>query len=187
MIDDQPTPAGGAGCGLLGCLGGLILGLTASALVVLVSALVTAVGGSVPAVTPPAAPALKISLTEDFLNRFVEQPPTGSLQIDVQPGNQVQVNANTTADVLGLPVPVQVAGLFQIRATPQTLRVELLDTRVLGLDVNLSGIFDSDTAQINQSLDTMMQDISQTLGTSLELTGLSTTDTTIELEMREAR
>lgn len=187
MIDQPSTPAGGVGCGLLGCLGGLVLGLTAGALVVLASALLTAVGGSVPAASPPAAPALKISLTEDFLNRYVEQPPTGSLQLDVQPGNRVQVNASTVADVLGMSVPVQVAGLFEIQSSVQTLRVSLLDTRVLGMDVNLTGIFDSDTAQINQNLDTMMQDVSQTLGAPLELTGLTTTDSTIELEMREAR
>lgn len=187
-MTDQPSPTGGAGCGLLGCLGGIFLGLATGALLVMVTALLAATGQVPTAIPPePAPPAIKISLTEEFLNRFMEQPQTGSIQIDVQPGNRVQVNANTVADVLGMPVPVQVAGLFEIQVNQAALQVNLLDTQVFGLDIPLTGIFDTDITQVNQNLATMLQDISQTLNAPVQVTGLSTTDTLIEMDMQEAQ
>jgi hypothetical protein len=189
-VIDQPATSTGAGCGLLGCLGGVILGLFGGAFLAVAIALFLAISAPVPGMAPtaPGNPDIKITLTEDFLNRYAAAQPTeGTVEIDLKPANQVQINANTVADVLGLPVPVQITGLFQFEVTPQAVQISLLDTQVFGLDIELSGLFDEDIAQINQEIDTLMQDVSQTLGAPMTLSGFSTTDTTIDIEMREAQ
>jgi len=184
----QPTSNGDpVGCGLLGCLGGVILGLFGGAGLLVFITLNTATNASVPDVPPtfPNSPDLLITLDENFLNRFAEQPAAGSATVDILPGNQVLVMANTTVEAFGLLVPVQITGRFELQLSGQTLQVNLLDTQVLGIDFQLSNVFEGDVALINQNLQVMVDEISATLGVPITFTHLQTTDTQIQVGVRE--
>lgn len=178
------------GCGLSGCLGGLILGLFGGGVLLVLAALVAATTAPLPAPTPNPQPGpdLRVTITESFLNRFAEQPAEGSVSIDILPNNQVQLIADTSLEAFGLTTPVQITGLFELQLTPQTLQVQLLETQVSGLSLppELADFFSEDILLVNQDLSSMVNDISNVLGTPVILSNLSTTDTQIQLEIKEA-
>lgn len=186
MIEQSAT--NNTGCAL-GCLGGLLLGLLGGAALAVIYTLATAVLAPDPQITaaPPTAAHLSITLTEDFLNRFVEQPANGSFKVDVQPDNRVRVNTGTVVQAMGVAVPVQVTGLFGLTATPQALQVKLLNTQVTGINLDLTGIFDEDITLMNQNMATMVRNISQAMGVAVSPLRLTTTNTTIQVDLREAQ
>ena len=154
-------------------------------------ALVMANAASIPTLNPavPSQPNLSITIEESFLNRYAEQPTAGAVAIDILPNNQVQLIANTNPQIFGIETPVQITGLFQIQLAPQNLFVELVDTQVLGIPLppELSNFFSQDLTLINQNLDGLVAEISRVLGVPVTLSNLHTTNSQIQLEIREAQ
>lgn len=191
MYQHQEPPAqedeDAVGCGLLGCLGGLIGGVAGGALLLLLAAFLMAVAAPDP---PPPGPGpqpdLRVTFTEEFLNRYVEQPADSTIAINVLPNNQVELTADTTVDALGVPFPVQLIGLIQVTTNGQTPQVALLNTRVVGIEFDLPGLFSQDLQTINQNLQQMVEDIAATLGFPVNVTGISTSDTAVQVDVRAA-
>jgi len=179
------------GCGLLGCLGGLFFGLTGGATILVIAALLSAGAASVPAPNSAISsqPDLSLTIEESFLNRYAEQPTAGAIAIDVLPNNQVQLIANTNLQSFGIETPVQITGLFQIQLTPQTLFVELVDTRISGIPLppELSNFFSQDITFINQDLDGLVAELSRVLKIPIVLNNLRTTNSQIQVELREVQ
>jgi hypothetical protein len=109
------------------------------------------------------------------------------VHLDILPGNQVSLAADTSVTALGVPVPVQLQGLFGLHVANQSVEVRLIDSQVLGLDLppELTNFFDRDVALVNQNLATMLANLSTLMGAPLALTGLGTTETDLWLEIRE--
>lgn len=179
------------GCGLVGCLGGVILGLFGGGILLVIAALTAAIVTPMPPLTPSsqAHPDLRVTVDEGFLNRFTDQPAEGTIRIDVLPDNQVQLIANTTIQAFGVTTPVQITGLFEIQLTQQKLQVQLIDTQVLGIPLppELANFFSEDLIIINQDLSAMIDDASGVLGTAIIVSDVSTTESQIQLEIREIR
>ena len=173
----------------MGCLGGLILGVLGAGLLLIVGALAMALTADTP-VAPPrpvAAPDLRLTVDESFLNRYTEPPPDGTILIDVLPGNQIRLVADITIQALGVSVPVQLTGLIQLQPSGQSLQAVLRDTQVSGLSlpVELTNLFSEDIVIINQNLDQILAEVSATLGVPVMVTNLSTTDTHLQIEIQE--
>jgi hypothetical protein len=183
-LSDDPV-----GCGLLGCVGGVIFGLFGGGGLLVLASLLAALAAPVPAPASPPSPAadLRVTLDESFLNRFAEQPAAGSVTVDVLPGNRVNLVVNSSMEAFGLPVPVQIVGLFELQLNGNTLHVNLIDTQVSGgsIPVDASSVFSEDAIVVNQELQMAVDEISRTLGVPVTLTNLSTTDNQIQLEIRE--
>ena len=196
MTDYQPSsnPAisgDEAGWGIFGCLSGLILGTLGGVVLLVVASLLMALFGAspLPGPTPPGKPDLRVTLEENFINRFAAQPTAETVKLDVLPGNQVKLTVDTTVEALGLQVPVQLTGLFQVQYVGQTLQVALLDTQVVGVSVplDLTGYFAQNTATINQELNLMVSELSKTFNAPVVITNLNTTDNQILLDIREVQ
>ncbi len=173
------------GCGLLGCLGGVIFGLSGGIILAVLATLTAALVAPIPTLAPnPTAPDLRVTLSENFLNRFAEQPTDGTIRIDVLPNNQVAVIGNTTV----MNAPVQVTGLFELQFTGQMLQVRLINTQIAetSLPPELNGFFAEDVPVINQSLAAMVNAISATLGVPVIITNVSTNHVQIQLEIKES-
>ena len=174
---------------MLGCLGGATLSLLGGGLIIVVLSLLNAVTNTLPLLepTPPDGVDLRITIEEDFLNRFMEQPAQGTTTIDILPGNQVQVLADTTVAVLGTPLPIQVVGSFALQPQGQSVEVVLLDTQISGFDLplDLTNLFNEDIALINEELNGAIDEIETAVGAPVVITGLTTSDTMIQLELRE--
>lgn len=177
------------GCGLLGCLGGLAFGLFGSMAVLVAATFLVALSASVPMPQFTTGPDLRVTVDENFINRFAEQPTDGTIQLDIMPNNQVAIVGNTTLDVLGTPTPVQVTGIFELHLAGQTLQVNLIDTQVAGFSLppELNNFFVDDVPLINQNLNSMASDISGVLGVPVIFTNISTNNVEIQLDIREAR
>ena len=196
-MTDQPasisTISGGeAGWGIFGCLSGLILGVVGGVVLLVTVSLFVALFGASPlpsSPTPPGKPDLRVTLEENFINRFAAQPTAETVNLDVLPGNQVRLTVDTTVEALGLQVPVQISGLFQVQYIGQTLQVALLDTQVVGVSIplDLSDYFAQNTAAINQELNLMVSELSKTFNAPVVITNLNTTDTQILLDIREVQ
>jgi hypothetical protein len=179
------------GCTLVGCLGGGLLGLFGGGLFLILLAVILALFRPDPTleVTPPDRPDLRANISEDFLNRFVEQPAEGSVRVNVLPDNQVELIVDTVIQGFGVSVPAQIIGRFEIQLAEQTLAVRLIDTQVQGVQLppELTDVFSSDVPLMNQNLQTMVNEMSQRLGISISFTGLRTDENGIQIEAREAR
>ncbi len=179
------------GCGLLGCLGGVIFSLFGGTLLLLLATLVAALMAPTPAIvqTPASQPDLRVTLDEGFLNRFVEQPTDGTLSIDILPSNQVAIIGNAVIPAFDVQAPIQITGIFELQFTGQTLQVSLVETEVSGfaLPPELNNFFVDDIPIINQDLSTMMDSISQIFGVPMILTNVSTNHVQIQLELKEAQ
>jgi len=177
------------GCGLLGCLGGVVFGLFGGIIVLFFVAFVAALAASVPLPEPTSGPDLRVTLDENFINRFAEQPTDGTIHIDIMPNNQIAIVGNTTLQGFGIQAPVQVTGIFDLQLTGQTLQVTLLKTEVAGFSVppELDDLFVNDVPLINQNLDTMATEISNILGVPVIFTNVSTDNVQILLDIREAQ
>ncbi len=193
---DQPTAnkhhnPNAVGCGLFGCLAGLVFGLFAGGILLLFAAVVTALATPMPPLpaTPPHTPDLQVTITENFLNIFARQPADGVVSIDILPSDQVALMGQTSWDTLGVQTPLQVTGLFQIHVTPQAVQVVLINTEVSDPDFppELNNFFAEDTPLINQDLQMMIERVSQTLGVPVIITGLTTNNSQIQIGVREVR
>ncbi|GAB4452365.1 MAG: hypothetical protein Kow0031_34790 [Anaerolineae bacterium] len=184
---EPPAHEDAVGCGLLGCLGGVVAGIAGGALLLLLAAFFMAVAAPDPApAAPGSAPDLRVTLTEDFLNRYIIQPADSSVTVNVLPNNQFELTANTTVDAFGIQVPVQLVGLLQLTTNGQTPQVALLNTRVVGLDFELPGLFSEDLQTINQNLQLMVDDITAAVGFPVAVTGVTTSDSEVQVEVRAA-
>jgi hypothetical protein len=135
------------------------------------------------------APDLQLTVAEGFLNRYAEQPPAGSVAIDIIPRNEIQLVVKTNVELSDGTAPVQIIGRFELLNTAQGLEIQLMDTQVVDspLPLDLSDYFGPDLRLINQQLDLLVGEIARGLGNSIMVTDLSTTDTQIRLEIKEVR
>ncbi len=135
-----------------------------------------------------AAPDLRLTVREEALNQFAQSTTETPVQLDLMPGNQVSMKADTSVSAFGMTVPVQITGLFGVQITPQSsLEVRLIQANVSGVDLpqdSLAASFNDPLAAINQNLNEMVKNSSTLLGVPLVLTGLGTTDTALWLEAR---
>ena len=179
------------GCGLLGCLGGVIIGFLGGILVLILAAVIVAVLASPPFIGPDRkiAPDVGLIIEEGFLNRYAEQPTGSSIRIDILPGNQALLILDTELVGSDVRTPVRISGQFEIRQAPAGLEVQLIETKVSGVSSppDLSDFFGQDIPIINQDLAAMVGEISKALGTPIIISGLSTTETNVSLEIEEVR
>jgi hypothetical protein len=164
-----------------------LLGFLGSALILILLAFYSAVDTEVPDIPPPrsSSPDLRITITEDFLNRFAQQTTGDTISIDVLPGNRVQILANTAVEAFGVQVPVQIIGLFEIQLVGQSLQVTHLDTQVAGIDLNLGDFFSADLTILNQNVQATLDELAANVGVPVTATGLSTTESQILIEVTE--
>ncbi|MCB0212323.1 MAG: hypothetical protein KDJ52_23480, partial [Anaerolineae bacterium] len=82
---------------------------------------------------------------------------------------------------------IQVVGSFALQPQGQSVEVVLLDTQITGFDVSLdlTGLFNEDITMVNQELNSAINEVETTVGAPVVITGLTTTDTMIQLELRE--
>ena len=190
MKNQSATDTNSIGCGVLGCAGGLILGLIGGGLLLVVLSLVLATTSSIPPVNAAAdaAPDLRITVTESFLSRAIQDGTEDTVTVDVLPDNQFKVVFDTEVPVFGTPLPVQVTGLFGLQLMGQSVEVRLLDTQVLGVNLppELTNFFDDNLPSINQEVNQALQEVSTALGAQLILTDLSTDENRLRFEAREA-
>jgi hypothetical protein len=129
-----------------------------------------------------------VTLAEIALNQLAQNSADNQVQLDILPGNQVKLAADTSVSAFGVSVPVQVTGLFGVSITGQSsLEVRLMDVQVSGVELppELSrDFFNSPLSTLNQDLNRMLGNASSLLGVPLVLTGLGTTDTELWLEAR---
>ena len=175
------------GYGLLGCGGGLLLGLLGGGVLLIVLSLILAVNATV---TPPpfTSPDLALTLNENLLNRVAQSSMDEAARVDLLPGNQFRVIIDTQFSVLGTVVPIQVTGLFDLQLVENSLRVNLIDTQVAGLDLppELADVFSADLPALNQEINQALQELLTGLGTPITITSLTTTDTELRLEARQS-
>ncbi|MBE7554219.1 MAG: hypothetical protein HS126_24415 [Anaerolineales bacterium] len=186
---ESPPPQDSVGYGLFGCAGGILAGLLGGGILLLVASLVMALNGVISPVTGSgAAPDLRLTVREEALNQFAQSTTETPVQLDLMPGNQVSMKADTSVSAFGMTVPVQITGLFGVQITPQSsLEVRLIQANVSGVDLpqdSLAASFNDPLAAINQNLNEMVKNSSTLLGVPLVLTGLGTTDTALWLEAR---
>ncbi|MBI1880582.1 MAG: hypothetical protein HYR94_20585 [Chloroflexi bacterium] len=187
--EHPPAPADSIGYGLWGCAAGILAGLLGGGLLLIVVSLVAALTTAIPATAQvDAMPDLRLTISEDTLNQFAQNTAGGPVQLDLLPGNQVNMQADTTMSAFGVTAPVQITGLFGLQITPPaSIEVRLIEVNVAGFDLpqdTLTGLFNSPLSMINRDLNTMIENASTRLGVPLVLTGLGTTDTELWLEAR---
>lgn len=189
MLDQpSPPPSDSIGCGFAGCLGGLALGLVGGGLLLFLISLVSALSAPIPVLDPSlTGPDIRIAVTEDFLNRQVGQTTDGAASIDILPGNQVRFIISTNLDLLGASSPVEIIGLLQLQAAANTVMVSLIDTQVSGvaLPPGMGDLLNEDIAVINQDIAAATAELSSQLGAPITVTGVTTDDRQIQLEVRQ--
>jgi hypothetical protein len=178
------------GCGLLGCTGGAFLGLVGGALLLILLSLIVAIASPVP--TPLAANTssdLRLTVHENFLNRFIQSSAEDTVQVDILPGNQFSLRIDTTVSLLGMSIPLQMVGLFEFQLNGQSIELRLISTKVsdVTLPPELTEYFDDALPGINQELNVALDNVSAVLGVPLVFVDLGSDDTTFWLEAREAR
>ncbi len=189
MEYSTPGNDSSVGCGLLGCAGGLLLGFFGGGLLLVGLSLLLALQATPIGASAAAGPDLRLTVREEFLNRAIQAAGGQETRVDILPGNQVRLEANTSVAVLGLTLPVQVKTLFSLQATPQAIQANLIDMQVQGVELTpeLQALLGANTASINQELDGMIAEMADVLGAPLILTGLSTGETELWLEASEQR
>jgi len=187
MYEQQPSSDDSIGYGLWGCTGGLLAGFLGGGLLLILLSLALAITATIP-VTPEvdAVPDVRVTLTEAALNQFAQNAAAARVQLDILPGNQVSLVADTTVSAFGVAMPVQVTSLFGVQITSQSsLEVRLIDAQTSGVDLPpelTADFFSNPLSTINQDLNRMWGNASTLLGVPLILTGLGTTDTELWLE-----
>jgi hypothetical protein len=167
------------------------VGLVGGGIGLVLISLISALTAPIPTIspTPPDIPNLRVSLDENFINRFIDQPEGGSVQVDVLPGNQFQVIVDTTVELAGSTLPIQITGLFQVQIIGDRLEVLIVNTQVAGAasPLELSDFFNEDMAIINQNLGMIVNDMRQALDVSAISLQVRTNDTQIQLEIKEVQ
>jgi hypothetical protein len=190
MDDQQTSIESSVGCGLLGCTGGALLGLLGGALLLILLSLIVATASPVP--TPVGAntsPDLRLTVHENFLNRFIQTSAEDTAQVDILPGNQFSIKVDTTVSLLGTSVPLQMVGLFEFQLNGQSIELRLIETKVsdVTLPPELTKFFDDALPGINQELNVALENVSTVLGVPLVYVDLGSDGTIFWLEAREAR
>ncbi len=187
----QPSDNGNSiGTGLLGCAGGLILGLVGGGLLlVLLSlgwALLTAVPAATTAAPAPGRPDLRLTLNETFLGRTIQDSTAEAVSVDIRPDNRFSLQLDTAVSVLGTTLPVQLTGLFELQLVNQALAVQLVETQVFGLDLppELANFFNDNLPAIHHDINQALTELSAALNLPLIPTGLGTDETRFWLEAR---
>lgn len=186
----SPPPNNSSGCGFLGCIAGLFFGFLGGAILLLLVSLAWATATT--DLVPPANENIadvRVTVGEDFLNRIAQQRSTNPVKLDLLPGNQIRLDADTVVTTMGISIPVKIQGLFGLQVNNQAVELRLIDAKVSGIDIplELNNLFSNDVARANQDLAQVLSNLSTLVGTPITLTGLGTTDTDIWLEAREAR
>lgn len=176
------------GCSSLGCAGGLLLGLFGGGLLLVLLSLGWAAVSPLPAPAPAAGSDLRLTLSEPFLNRVVRDSMGETAQVDVLPDNQLSVSLEADASELGLPISIPVMALFEMQLLGQSLNLSLVDVQVSGFSAppQLLSFFNDRVPLVNRNLNMALEELSNTLGTPLVLTGLGTDETSFWIEAREA-
>lgn len=189
---DHPSASSGnsSGCGFFGCMAGLFFGFLGGGVLLLLVSLAWATAAADP--IPPSnenIADMRVTLGEEFLNRMAQQKSTNPVKLDLLPGNQIRLDADTVVTTMGVSIPVKIQGLFGLQVNNQAVELRLIDAQVTGIDLppELNNLFSSDVAQANQDLAQVLTNLSTLVGVPITLTGLGTTDTDIWLEAREAR
>ncbi|MCK6630187.1 MAG: hypothetical protein L6R45_34050 [Anaerolineae bacterium] len=187
--NQSSPPSDSPGYGLLGCAGGILVGLLGGGLLLVLASLVVAVIAPAPTLAETASvPGLRLTMNEASLNQFAQSTAGAPVQLDLLPGNQVNLTSDTSVTAFGVTLPVQITGRFGLQITPQsTVEVRLIQADVSGVDLppeTTASMFDSQLPALNQSLNQMLVEASTVLGAPLTLTGLGTTDTEFWLEAR---
>ncbi len=190
MNNQQSSIGVSLGCSLLGCAGGLLLGLFGGSLLLILLSFGGAVTSTVaPALPPPnPGPDLRLIFHENFLNRVGQDSLGDTARIDILPGNRLNVVVDTDLSAFGLSMIVQVTGLFELQLLDQSLAVRLIETQVSGLDLppEVTDFFDDNLPAINQDLNLALEEVSAAWGRPIILTGLGTNQTSLWVEAREA-
>jgi hypothetical protein len=186
----SPPPNTSGGYGFLGCIAGLFFGFIGGGVLLLLVSLAWATATADPA--PPShknIADMRVRLGEEFLNRIAQQNATNPVKLDLLPGNQIRLDADTTVTAMGVSIPVNIQGLFGLQVNNQAVELRLIDAQVTGIDLppELNNLFSEDVAKANQDLTQVLNNLSTLMGVPITLTGLGTTDTNIWLEAREAR
>lgn len=136
-----------------------------------------------------AAADLRLTVHEDFLNRFVQSSAVENVRVDILPGQRFNIIVDTSVSVLGTSLPVRIAGLFEVRLNGPTVEIRLLDTQVsdVTLPSAVTGYFNDSLSEINEELNIALNNVSTALDVPLILVALGSDDTTFWLEAREAR
>lgn len=172
------------------CLVGLLLGLLGGGLLLFLLTLGWALTTTVPPVTaaPSATPDLRLTLSESFLERIIQDATAETVSVDILPGNQFRLQLDTTLSAFGVAVPIQITGLFGLQLEDQSITVQLLDTQLLGFDLppEPANFFNHNLPAINRDVNRAWQELSTALNMPLFLTGLGSDETKIWLEARAA-
>jgi hypothetical protein len=184
---ESPSPDDSVGYGLFGCAGGILAGLLGGSILLLAISLALALTTTIsPVAGDRATPDLRLTVQEEALNQFAQSTADTPAQLDLLPGNQVSLKADTSVSAFGVTVPVQITGLFGVQITPQSsIEIRLIQANISGVDLpqdTLVASFNDPLAAINQNLNEMVKNSAALLGVPLILTGLGTTDTTLWLE-----
>lgn len=191
MHQKQSSLEGSVGCGSLGCAGGLLLGLFGGGLLLILLSLGLALTGPVPSLAAsanPNDPDLRLTLHENFLNHVVQDTMDETARLDLRPGNQLSVTSQAELSAFGVPTSVQVITVFELQLVGASLELQLLDVEVSGLNlpVDLNELFEEDLSLVNQDLRAAFDEMATALGRPIVLTGLSTDETNLTIEGREA-
>lgn len=191
VYEQPPPPPDSIGNGLMGCAGGILLGLLGGGLLLVLASLMIAVMAPPPTAPETAAVSgLRVTMSETSLNQFAQRTAGGPVQLDLLPGNQINLTSDTSVTAFGVTMPVQVTGRFGLQITPQsTVEVRLIEAGVSGVDLppeTTASLFDSQLPALNQSLNQILVEAATQLDTPLALTGLGTTDSELWLEARLA-
>jgi hypothetical protein len=147
-----------------------------------------AVIAPIPAAEASASPDLRMTIAEGPLNQFAQNSAGSPVQLDLLPGNQVNLKSDASVSAFGVTVPVQITGRFGLQITSQSrLEVRFIEANVSGIDLApemVAGLFDSQLPAVNQDLNRLVENAATGLGMPLILTGLGTTDTELWLEAR---
>ena len=187
--NSQSDPNRSIGCGLAGCAGGLVLGLMGGGLLLVLLALGTSLNATVlPPTQVAPSPDLRLTLSEDFLGRALQENTGEPVSVDILPGNQIRARFQTELEMFGAPSPVQIEVLFELQLIGPRLAVALLDAQLVGIDVPLemTGLLDDDLPAINADVNQAVQEVSSALGANIILTGLGSDETTLWFEARYA-
>jgi hypothetical protein len=185
MYNNPSSRDSSLGCGFLGCLGDLIGAFLVGVVGLIVISLGVALIAPVPAPAPTATPDVRLTVSESYLNRFVRTATTDeSVQVDILPGGQFRFIVDTTVAVLGVSIPVQLTGLFDVQSTGQSLEARLLETQVadMTLPPELADFFAGSLSDVNNELNNAVSGMSTALGVPLNFVGVGSDANTFWLE-----
>lgn len=184
--ENKSSPVANAGCGLIGCLGGLVLGVAAGLLIFVFAALGSTVDSGELASTDPNATAVRITLSEAFLTEVVrDATEDDTAQFDLLPDNQFTITGEQT-----LPLgTVEATGLFRLQLVGQVMEVRLVELEAAGVEAppGSENIFDNVIADLNRDLNQVSTDLSSDMELGIRVTSLTTSETELIIEAVEVQ